>query len=329
MRRAPASSAFSTNSFSAEAGRSTTSPAAMRLIAASSSRRIFGSSASILWAGDVHPPIYSANPVILLWQNPRRPDPVSGSLSLTALPPQPRPQQDPQTGRNMSRPTPTSAPAAIRQGGNIGQKNGAIAGQNASCRALQDHCGTREPTGQTRRHRASLSSRAGLPIAPRQPGKTSAVETERPGLASTNASLGSAGSGSSCRQCRASAQAARPDRPAHPRPATGHWAPASPRAMTAPATSPPHPPNRRQDPAATGRFLVRVMDAPRSRQTSGAARKTRLSPTKTSGKRPSITSESLSAAATADVITNPRQRPQGNRADGSRPPAARSHAAPD
>ena len=36
MRRAPASMAFSTNSLTAEAGRSTTSPAAMRLIAESS-----------------------------------------------------------------------------------------------------------------------------------------------------------------------------------------------------------------------------------------------------------------------------------------------------
>jgi hypothetical protein len=42
MRPAPASSAFSTSSFTAEAGRSTTSPAAMRLIAASSSCRITG-----------------------------------------------------------------------------------------------------------------------------------------------------------------------------------------------------------------------------------------------------------------------------------------------
>ena len=42
MRLAPASSAFSTSSFTADAGRSTTSPAAMRLIAASSSWRICG-----------------------------------------------------------------------------------------------------------------------------------------------------------------------------------------------------------------------------------------------------------------------------------------------
>src|SRR6056297_471999 len=42
MRVAPASSAFSTSSLTAEAGRSTTSPAAMRFIAASSSCRIAG-----------------------------------------------------------------------------------------------------------------------------------------------------------------------------------------------------------------------------------------------------------------------------------------------
>src|SRR5690606_621719 len=42
MRVAPASNAFSTSSLTAEAGRSTTSPAAMRLAAASSSCRITG-----------------------------------------------------------------------------------------------------------------------------------------------------------------------------------------------------------------------------------------------------------------------------------------------
>ncbi len=42
IRRAPASSAFSTSSLTAEAGRSTTSPAAMRFAAASSSCRITG-----------------------------------------------------------------------------------------------------------------------------------------------------------------------------------------------------------------------------------------------------------------------------------------------
>ena len=55
IRRAPASIAFSTNSLTAEAGRSTTSPAAIRLIAASSSWRITGrataSLAFMLWSG--------------------------------------------------------------------------------------------------------------------------------------------------------------------------------------------------------------------------------------------------------------------------------------
>jgi hypothetical protein len=40
MRVAPASMAFSTNSFTAAAGRSTTSPAAMRLTSVSGSMRI-------------------------------------------------------------------------------------------------------------------------------------------------------------------------------------------------------------------------------------------------------------------------------------------------
>ena len=48
MRRAPASIAFSTSSFTADAGRSTTSPAAIRLIAASSSCRMTGRVSPIL-----------------------------------------------------------------------------------------------------------------------------------------------------------------------------------------------------------------------------------------------------------------------------------------
>ncbi len=42
MRAAPASSAFSTSSFTAAAGRSITSPAAMRLIVVSGWRRMEG-----------------------------------------------------------------------------------------------------------------------------------------------------------------------------------------------------------------------------------------------------------------------------------------------
>ena len=53
MRVAPASSAFSTSSLTAEAGRSTTSPAAMRLAVASSSCRIRG---RILMSWRVMPP---------------------------------------------------------------------------------------------------------------------------------------------------------------------------------------------------------------------------------------------------------------------------------
>ena len=56
MRRAPASSAFSTSSLTAEAGRSTTSPAAMRLAVASSSCRITGKAGLILGLAAFMPP---------------------------------------------------------------------------------------------------------------------------------------------------------------------------------------------------------------------------------------------------------------------------------
>jgi hypothetical protein len=55
IRRAPASSAFSTSSFTAEAGRSTTSPAAIRLMTDSPSCTILGGSVSIWGIGAFMP----------------------------------------------------------------------------------------------------------------------------------------------------------------------------------------------------------------------------------------------------------------------------------
>ena len=53
MRVAPASSAFSTISFTAAAGRSTTSPAAMRLAVVSERRRIRGRGVDSAAAADM------------------------------------------------------------------------------------------------------------------------------------------------------------------------------------------------------------------------------------------------------------------------------------